>query len=37
MKDKIKAWASATWTAVKSAPAVFGYGIAVGYMLNWIL
>ena len=37
MKDKIKAWASATWVAVKSAPAVFGYGVAVGYLSNYLV
>lgn len=37
MEEKIKKWAKSVWAAVKSAPAVFGYGVAVGYLSNYLV
>ncbi len=37
MKEKLKEYAKKVYAAVKSAPAVFAYGIVAGYVLGKIV
>lgn len=38
--EKVKAFLKTTWdkfyAAVKSAPAVYGYGVATGVLIGWV-
>lgn len=34
--DKVKPVLAKVWAAVKSSPAVFGYGVAVGAVAGWL-